>query len=177
MRALAILVLSTCVSGSMDATTLQQLSLGDMAAKATSIVRARVTGSRAVVRGTDVFTLYRFEALEVLKQGSVVAEVGVPGGVAGGMRQVVAGAPVLRPGQEYVFFLWTSRSGLTQLMGMSQGLFTLKKTSSGDLLASRAAAGEQMLDAEGHAAMDQAVSMPWAELKAKVTSAASAGRR
>lgn len=176
MRALAIFVLSTCFSVSLDATTLQQLSLGDMAAKATSIVRARVTGSRAVVRGTDVYTMYRFEALEILKPGSVVAEVGVPGGVAGGVRQVVAGAPVLRPGQEYVFFLWTSRSGLTQLMGMSQGLFTLQKTVSGDLLASRRAAGEQMLDAKGHAATDQAVSMAWTELKAKVISMAS-GRR
>ena len=176
MRPLAILVFFARAWVPAEATTLQQLSLGEMAEKATSIVRARVTGSRAVVRGADVYTLYRFEALETLKPGSAVSEVAVPGGVAGGIRQVVAGAPALRAGQEYVLFLWTGRSGLTQLLGLSQGVFMVEHTASGDLRASRAAAGEQMLDAAGHAAQDQAVSMAWAEMRAKVTSMA-AGRR
>ena len=176
MRPLAILVFFARAWVPAEATTLQQLSLGEMAEKATSIVRARVTGSRAVVRGADVYTLYRIEALETLKPGSAVSEVAVPGGVAGGIRQVVAGAPALRAGQEYVLFLWTGRSGLTQLLGLSQGVFMVEHTASGDLRASRAAAGEQMLDAAGHAAQDQAVSMAWAEMRAKVTSMA-AGRR
>ena len=45
---------------------------------------------------------------------------------------MVAGAPTLRAGREYVLFLWTSRSGLTQLMGMSQGLFSVERTTAGD---------------------------------------------
>jgi hypothetical protein len=87
------------------------------------------------------------------------------------MRQVVVGAPILRAGREYVLFLWTSRSGLTQLMGMSQGLFSVERTAAGDGQASRAAAGEQVLDAAGHAVRDQALSMPLTELKAKVSKA------
>ncbi len=84
---------------------------------------------------------------------------------------MVAGAPILRVGREYVLFLWTGRSGLTQLMGMSQGLFSVERTTAGDRQASRAAAGEQMLDAAGRAVQDEALSMPVTELTAKISKA------
>jgi hypothetical protein len=147
------------------------LTLDEMAQKSTLIVRARVSGSSEEVRGGDVFTVYKFETLETLKSGRLAGEVAVPGGVAGGMRQVVVGAPTLLAGREYVLFLWTSRSGLTQLMGMSQGLFNVDRKTSADGQASRAAADEQMLDAAGRAVQDQALSMPLKELRAKVSKA------
>lgn len=171
MRVVAISVLLASVGISARATILQHLTLEEMAQKSTSIVCARVTGSSEVVRGGDVFTLYKFETLETLKSGAAAREVAVPGGVAGGMRQVVAGAPTLRAGREYVLFLWTGRSGLTQLTGMSQGLFGVERTTAGDLRASRAAAGELMLDAAGRAVRDDALSIPLTELKAKVSKA------
>jgi hypothetical protein len=179
MRALAIFV---CLAGAWipaEATTLQQLSLGEMAQKATAIVRAKVTGSVEVVRGTDVYTVYQLETFETVKSpnGIKPTDVAVPGGVATGQRQVVEGAPLLHAGQEYVLFLWTSRSGLTQLMGMSQGLFTVERTAAGDVIATRAAAGEQMLDAAGRAVRDEALSMPWAELKSRVLKSLPAGRQ
>ncbi len=179
MRALAIFV---CFAGAWfraEATTLQQLSLGEMAQKATAIVRAKVTGSVEVLRGTDVFTVYQLETLETVKalNGIKPTDVAVPGGIAGGLRQVVAGAPVLQAGHEYVLFLWTSRSGLTQLMGMSQGLFTVDRRMAGDAIATRAAAGEQILDSGGRAVLDETLSMPWAELKSKVMKTLTAGRQ
>jgi hypothetical protein len=181
MRALAIFVGLCLAEASVPAgaTTLQQLSLGEMAQKATAIVRAKVTGSVEVLRGTDVFTVYQLETLETVKapNGIKPADVAVPGGVAGGMRQVVTGAPVLHAGQEYVLFLWTSRSGLTQLMGMSQGLFTVERSTTGDAIATRAAAGEQMLDGAGRAVRDEALSLPWTELKSKVMKTLTAGRQ
>ncbi len=181
MRVLAIFV-CLCFAGALvpaEATTLQQLSLSEMSQKATAIVRAKVTGSVEVLRGTDVFTVYRLETLETVKapNGIVPTDVAVPGGIAGGLRQVVAGAPLLRSGQEYVLFLWTSRSGLTQLMGMSQGLFTVERTTSGDMIAARVAAGEQILDSAGRAVPDETLSLPWAELKSKVMKALTAGRQ
>ena len=171
MRLVAISVFLACAGIPALATILQRLTLDEMARKATSIVHVRVSGSNEVVRGGDVFTVYMFETLETLKSGPGVREVAVPGGVAGGMRQVVAGAPTLRAGGEYILFLWTSRSGLTQLMGMSQGLFIVEHTMAGDGLASRAASGEQMLDAAGRAVRDEPLSMPLTELKAKVSKA------
>ncbi len=179
MRALAIFVCFTGAWVPAEATTLQQLSLSEMAQKATAIVRAKVTGSVEVLRGTDVYTVYQLATLETVKapNGVKAADVAVPGGVAGGLRQVVAGAPVLRAGQEYVLFLWTSRSGLTQLMGMTQGLFAVERTTEGDVLATRAAAGEQMLDGAGHGIRDEALSMPWAELKSRVIKSLTVGRQ
>jgi hypothetical protein len=161
-----------------EATTLQQLSLGEMTQKATAIVRARVTGATEVLRGSDVYTVYQLETLESVKapNGITPTDVAVPGGVAGGMRQVVAGVPLLEAGREYVLFLWTSRSGLTQLMGMSQGLFRVERTTTGDVIATRAAASEQILDSAGRAVRDETLSMPWAELKSKVTKTLTAGR-
>jgi hypothetical protein len=171
MRVVAIFALLVSAGIPARATILQQLTLDEMARTSTSIVHAKITGSSEVVRGGDVFTLYKFETLETLKSGPAAGEVAVPGGVAGGMRQVVAGAPTLRPRREYVLFLWTSRSGLTQLTGMSQGLFSVERTTAGDRIASRAAASEQMLDAAGRTVHDEMVSIPWAELKAKISKA------
>jgi hypothetical protein len=175
MRAIAIFVFFVWHPAS--ASTLQQLTLEDMAQKSTAIVRVKVNGSNGTRYGTDVFTVYRFETLETVKRpnGPPPIEVGVPGGFAGGMRQVVAGAPVLRAGQEYILFLWTGRSGLAQVIGMSQGLFAVDRTTAGDSIATRGMAGERMLDGTGHAVRDEAVSMPWPELRAKIIRALKAG--
>jgi hypothetical protein len=171
MRVVAIFAFLACAGIPAGATILQQLPIQELAEKSTSIVRARVTGSSEVVHGADVFTIYRFKTLETLKSGPVARDVAVPGGVAGGMRQVVAGAPTLRTGREYVLFLWTGRSGLTQLTGMSQGLLSVEATINGDRQVSRAAASEQMLDAAGRAVREEALSMPLTELKAKIARA------
>jgi hypothetical protein len=174
MRFVAISVFLVSVGIPARATILQQLTLDDMVQKSTSIVRAKVTGSSDVIRGGEVFTVYKFETLETLKSGPPIREVAVPGGVAGGLRQVVPGAPTLRAGREYVLFLWTSRSGLTQLIGMSQGLFSVERTTAGDFRASHSAAAEQMLDAAGQRVRDQALSIPLAELRARVSRALAA---
>ena len=176
MRALAIFVCFAGMWVAAQATTLQQLTLEEMAQKSTAIVRAKVTGSSGIRVGADVFTVYKFETLETVKgqNGAAPSEVSVPGGVAGGLRQAVPGTPVLQAGQEYVMFLWTGRSGITQLIGMTQGLFSVEKATTGEVLATRAAAGERMLDGAGHAVRDDALSMPWTELRAKVTKALAA---
>jgi hypothetical protein len=173
MRLVAISVFLACAGIPARATILQRLTLDEMVQKSTLIVRARVTGLSEVIRGGDVFTLYKLATLETLKPGPAVREVAVSGGVAGGVRQVVAGAPTLRAGSEYVLFLWTSRSGLTQLIGMSQGLFSVERSTTTDPRASRAASAEQMLDAAGRAVRDETLSMPLTELKAKVSKARS----
>jgi hypothetical protein len=122
--------------------------------------------------------VYQLETLESVKSPNGVkpADVAVAGGVAAGVRQIVEGAPVLHAGQEYVLFLWTSRSGLTQLMGMSQGLFTVDRRMAGDVIVTRATAGEQILDSGGHAVADETLSMPWVKLRNKVLNALAAGR-
>jgi hypothetical protein len=158
----------------VGATTLEKLTLPEMAQKSTAVVRARVVGAVGVLRGTDVYTVYKLEPIEVWKTpaAGVPTEVAVPGGVAGGLRQPVDGAPALLQNHEYVLFLWTSKTGLTQLIGLSQGLFDVHADAhSGDGNVFRAPASERMLDAEGRPVSDTAVSMKLADLKTQVASA------
>jgi len=156
------------------ATTLEQLPLPEMAQKSTAIVRARVKASTGVLRGSDVYTVYKLEPLEIWKAptSGVPTEVAVPGGIAGGFRQPVDGAPTLDAGREYVLFLWTSRNGLTQLIGLSQGLFDVRE----GLMAWRAPASERMLDGAGRPVRDEAISMKLADLKAQVARALAGAR-
>ena len=89
------LVLTFCMMP-LQGATLERLSLDEMVAKSTSIVRGTVTASRAAFSGRDIHTYYTIRVSESLKgswQSQI--EVVVPGGVANGMRMSYAGAPTL----------------------------------------------------------------------------------
>jgi hypothetical protein len=145
-------------------TTLEQLTLADMARQSTSIVRARVTGSRSASQGSAIYTYFQLQVLETWKASPQIAtEVAVPGGAVDGIRQSVNGAPELKTGQEYVLFLWTSRSGLTQVIGLSQGRFSVL----GDMV-QRPAASELMLDRSGRPVEDRAVRLSIQDLRTQV---------
>ena len=161
----------------LPATTLERLTLEEMSQKSTSVVRARVTGSHAKYRGTDIYTYVQLQVSETWKSaGHAVTEVAVPGGAVNGIRQIAAGAPELKTGQEYVLFLWTSRSGLTQITGLSQGVFNISKDASGEALAQRPAASELMLDRSGHPVTDGVLSLDARDLHARVLRALGAAK-
>jgi len=145
-------------------TTLEQLTLADMARQSTSIVRARVAGSRSAYMGSAIYTYFQLQVLETWKAGPQIAtEVAIPGGAVDGIRQSVIGAPELKSGQEYLLFLWTSRSGLTQVIGLSQGRFSIL----GDTV-QRPPASELMLDRSGRPVEDRAMSLSIQDLRAQV---------
>jgi hypothetical protein len=159
------------------ATTLLRLSMDDMIQQSTAIVRAKVTGSSTAFRGQDIYTYYQLQILETVKAGGQAqTEVAVPGGSVGGVRQMVAGAPTLSVGGEYVLFLWTSRSGLTQAIGLSQGLFSVTYDAAGNATVGRPAASGTMLDVNGNVAADQAVSLKWSALRARIQQKLGAGK-
>jgi hypothetical protein len=169
MRALVIAGLLATLTATAVATTLEQLPLNELARQSTAIVRGRVFQSRTILRNGAVYTLYRIETLETLKADTsrpAAGEVAVPGGIAGGVRQPVEGAPTLREGSEYILFLWTGRSGLTQITGLSQGLFSIESAT-----ARRAAASERMLDVAGRPVQDATLVLPLAQLKTQVEQA------
>jgi hypothetical protein len=132
-----------------------------MIRQSTGIVRAKVTGSSTALRGQSVYTFYHLDVLENAKAGQPQKEVDVaiPGGTLNGMRQVVVGAPTLTAGSEYVVFLWTGKSGLTQIMGLSQGLFLAAADGSGKIKLTRPAAPDLMLDGNGKAVESQALGL------------------
>ena len=152
----------------LNATTLEQLTLEDMIRQSTSIVRARVGESHSAYKGPAIYTYFPLQVLETWKttgrlDGRTAAEVAVPGGVVDGIRQNVTGAAELQAGQEYILFLWTSRSGLTQVIGLSQGRFRVF----GDMV-QRPPASELMLDRSGRPVENQAMSLRLEDLRAQV---------
>jgi hypothetical protein len=164
--------------GLATATTLQLLSTDVMIRQSTAIVRVKVTGSAPVLRGRDIYTQYQFTVLETLKAaagGATSAEVSIPGGSIHGIRQMVAGAPALTSGQEYVIFLWTSKSGLTQIIGLSQGLFKVMQDSSGNAVLVRPAATATVVNQNGTPVNDSAVTMTLTALRTQILSVTGAG--
>lgn len=164
--ALAVLALV----GTAAAATLEKLPLGTLIDKSTSIVRGRVGSPVAGVRGPLIYTYYPVTVTEVLKGTSgVQTTVALPGGSNGRVQQWATGVPQLHPGDEYVLFLWTSRSGLTQLLGLSQGLFTISYDSGGQTLLSRRASSETLVDPETRQPVtDEDVQLYLSDLRARV---------
>lgn len=157
------------LSAIASATTLERLSLDDMIQKSTGVVRAKVTGSVPVMVGADIYTYYHVSVSETWKgQSAAQMDVAVPGGALRGQRQSIAGAPTLNVGEEYVLFLWTSRSGLTQVIGLSQGVFSVKSDAANTLVLLRPAASEVMLDKYGHIVPDQPLNLRLNDVRSQV---------
>jgi hypothetical protein len=165
------LVLTFCMLPLRSA-TLERLSLDDMIAKSTTIVRGKVTGSYAAAAGPVIYTHYAVQVSERLKgQPGASLDVTVPGGAANGLRQTFAGAPTLNQGDEFVFFLFTGKSGQTAILGLTQGLFALASDGSSDPVTTRSASHELMLDRQsGRPVKDQTMTMPLSELRSRIAS-------
>ena len=159
--------LSICLA--VQASTLLQLSLDDMIRKSTVVVRGTVQRTQSAVHGSVIYTHYQVRVSEVWKgavSGSL--DIAVPGGVLNGMRETYSGAPSLINSHEYVLYLWTSKTGLTQVIGLSQGLFDLRPSPSGDLVATRASVSERMVDSSGNDVQDSDFQMRVTDMRTRV---------
>jgi hypothetical protein len=166
-RTLASLFLF-CGASMASAATLQQLSMQQMSQSATAIVRATVTGSSASFTGSTIYTHYKLQVSESWK-GTPGTEVMLPGGVAGGLRQSFPGVPQLQTGTEYVLFLWkSSLTGITHVIGLSQGIFNLSLQQDGTFQAIRPQIGEGMYDSAGHTVQDHGMQLKLTDMKALV---------
>lgn len=147
-----------------QATTLVKLSLDEMLAKSTDIVRGRVRNCQAVQRGAAIATdcvVTVSERLKGLPAGTMA--ISVPGGslrnARGKVRHVIVGAPEFNEKQEYLLFLWTGKSGVTQLIGLSQGVLEIG-TQGGQVVAQRSpAAGVSYQNAAGHEVEDDGLTV------------------
>jgi len=161
-------VLGTLVMFGMSllpAATLEKLSVDDMIGKSTAIVSGKVLSSNTVMRGPMIYTRYRVRVADVWKgQAASEVEVYAPGGKFGAAVQTVPGAPRLEEAQDYVLFLWTGRTGMTQVIGLSQGLFELKKDNNGEPVLTRRASRDTILDSSGRIVEDAPVSMRLREM-------------
>ena len=167
-------VICLLLAGTAGATTLVKLSLDQMVAQSTDIVRGRVSNCLAVQRGATIVTGCVVRVSERLKgQTAGTMSIAIPGGTVRGargrnIRQVIAGAPDLNEKQEYLLFLWTGRSGVTQLIGLSQGALEIS-VSGGLPVAQRApisTAGFE--DGQGHEVDDDGVKVSLDSIRQRV---------
>jgi hypothetical protein len=169
MRTSFYLLASVALLAPAGATTLLKMSLDDLILQSNAIVRARITGARTAAIGKDIYTYYQLQVSDTLKKGAILpAEFAVPGGVYGNLRQIGIGSPTFTEGQEYVLFLWTGRSGMTQVIGLSQGSFSLSQDPSGATVLKRPAIDDQMVDKSGKPVTDSAVTMKWSDLRSLI---------
>ncbi len=176
-RILSCALLFCAAASVATAVTLRQMSMDEMTASATAIVRARVTGSSVSQIGPTIYTHYKLQVTETWK-GTAPGEVLLPGGTVSGLRQSFPGVPQLSTGSEYVLFLWTSSStGITHVIGFSQGIFNVSPQADGSIQVGRPATSETMLDAAGHPIRDQTVAMKLADMKTRVTASAPGAQK
>src|SRR3954470_17277299 len=81
------LVLTFCMMP-LQSATLERLSLDDMIAKSTAIVRGKIGSSNAIAAGPVIYTQYTIQVSERFKgQAGDSVQVSVPGGTINGMHQ------------------------------------------------------------------------------------------
>jgi hypothetical protein len=152
----------------LQCATLERLSLTDMIGKASAIERAKIVSSYAAAQGPVIYTHYKLQVSEKYK-GVAISEIVVPGGTANNVRQFFSGAPQFQPGDEFVFFLWTSNQGLTYVMGLTQGLFAVAPGGASDPTLTRASSNELMLDRRtARPVKDETLVMKLSDLRARI---------
>ena len=193
----ALFVAFGIAPGALHCATLQQLSLDDMIVRSNSIVRGKVASSWAALTGSIIYTHYRIQVSESFKgPKQSVVEIMVPGGAVDNLQQNFSGSPALNTGDELVFFLWTSKAGITWVTGLTQGLFALPPNVANagtpvdrmaadhkasdpiapDPMATRAPSRELMLDpSTARPVRDSALSMRLSELRGRIARTLAAG--
>ena len=123
--AVRFIVLLACAASapSLAATVTDPATLREIGREAALIVRGVVTDVRVVSTGRTIESVAAVAVEHVLKgEADAFVYVRVPGGVAGGRRHVVIGAPTLRAGQQAVFFLARDRENGWRPVGLAAGV-------------------------------------------------------
>ena len=172
----AVSILGLLLCSPAFAATLEQLSIEQMAQQSTIIVRGRVTGCGGEMRGAVIYTRCGVAVTETWK-GNPVSKVDfvVPGGRARGLSQTFSGAPKFNPNEQFVLFLWVGRSGIPQIIGLSQGVFDVTSSKSGQATAQREATSERMVNSKGEPVVDEPMKLTVSELRARVEKALAGG--
>lgn len=127
MRHLALLVVLIAVwVMPTRAITVVPITFEELVAQSTAIVYARVADVRGrwTADRRQIESVVSLQPIRYLK-GDLGSDVvmRLPGGEAGGMTQVLPGAPVLRVGDLAVLFLGASGPAIPSPVGLTQGVF------------------------------------------------------
>ena len=129
-KTLACVVLLLFGCASVDAITVVPMTFEQLVDQAAAVVYARVAGVRGqwTTNRQAIDSIVTLEALQYMKGdlGGVVT-LRLPGGQAGGVVQVLPGAPSLREGELVVLFLKARGPALLTTLGLGQGIFRVTR--------------------------------------------------
>lgn len=163
----ALVVAATALQG----TTLEKLSFDEMVAKSTMIVRGRISLSNVQQHGAIHYSHYKIQVSEQFKgPAAKIVDVVLPGGTIGRSQQTFSGVPKFPADTDLVLFLWTSKSGLTHIIGLSQGIFQVSKDAAGQTIFSRDAIRDGLIDSRtGRPATDGGMRFTANEFSSRVS--------
>jgi len=141
MKALMVSVLMATVLGARaDAITVVPMTFEQLVEAATTVVYARVADVRGqwTADRRSIDSVVTLEALRYLKgESGTSVLMRLPGGTAGGVINVMPGAPVVREGELLVVFLQQRGPAVVGPLGLGQGLFrVVRDVRSGAMLVS-----------------------------------------
>ena len=129
-KILACVVALLFVRARVDAITVVAMTFEQLVDEAAAVVYARVAGVRGqwTADRQSIDSIVTLEALQYMKGdlGGVVT-LRLPGGQAGGVVQVLPGAPALREGELVVLFLKARGPALLTTLGLGQGIFRVMR--------------------------------------------------
>ncbi len=119
------MVLLANLSTAVHATTVEKLTLDDLAARAEEIVQGVVRTSRTYWSGKLILTTTTIEVTEAIKgKPTRTMEITTVGGQIGDTVLHVGGMPVFVSGETTIVFVGKSNGYLT-VLGLGQGKFTV----------------------------------------------------
>lgn len=133
---LALLVIAWCVVGGTpaSATVVLPADFATVVAESTTIVHGRVVDVRSDRWGPlrSIESLVTVTVVEAVKgTAATTVTFRIPGGRVGRYRRVVVGAPEFEPGDEVVLFLKGRPPESPSLVGLSQGVYRVHRSSEG----------------------------------------------
>lgn len=126
---IAALVMCCC---SLQATTIEKMSLARMTQLAPVIVHAQCVSNSTAWDAGEIWTFTTFNVLETWKAASGASippqiTVRLLGGTVGSLTSHVSGTPRFRPGEEVVLFLQPTSRGDLSVVGWHQGTFRIQR--------------------------------------------------
>ena len=174
-----IALLLAAAPARVRATTLQRMTLEELAATAPVIARVRCIASESRWEQGRIWTLTHVEVREVLK-GSAPRQITLRllGGKVGGLIAKVEGVPRFVAGEEVIVFLEPSRAGGWGVVSWVQGTFRIARAGAeGEERVTQDTAGVAVFDPRTQRfERGDARKLPLVEFKARVARAVKRGR-
>jgi hypothetical protein len=112
----------------VSATTLQRLSLDQLAAGSDAVARVNFSSTESRWIDGTIWTVTTLQVVDTMK-GNLPSEITVrlPGGRVGHLTTTVEGTPRFHPGDDAIVFLKTSPAGGFTVAGWVQGTFRISR--------------------------------------------------